>query len=91
MTKHTMNKISQFSTLELQEEIQRRETIENTSIKLFYPTTSTRDPYLYIFSQDDKLKFQVRDEYTYHISPATTVGMGYLIRLRDLCNAIINK
>jgi hypothetical protein len=81
--------ISQFSTLELQEELQRRETIETTSIKLFY--TSQTDPYLLIFSDDNKLKFQVRDEYTYLISPASTIGIAYLIRLRDLCNALINK
>lgn len=91
MTKHNMNKISQFSKLELQEELQRRETLENTSIKLFHPTGQARDPYLFIFSDDDRLKFQVRDEYTYQISPDTTIGMGYLLRLRDLCNAIIDK
>jgi hypothetical protein len=82
--------MNQYTTTQLQDEINRRNTITNTSIKLLHNGDKNEDA-LNIYSIRNCICFKVGSGLDYSICPSTINGKKLLIQLRDLCTAILNE
>jgi hypothetical protein len=84
------NKLSQFTTTELQAEINRRDLLLNTAIKLFDNADMHEEALTISCIRNNTIQFKLGTSFTYSIGNNTTVGTQYLTQLRNLCDALLD-